>query len=144
MTPDDPVNQALRILNETPRRVQGNPVPEDELSGPVHSGVHPVPWNKSEVLDRLGDDENLLREMCTIFLDESASLLEKLRQAVSTGKADLIMRTAHALKGEVSYLSASAAVATARRLEDMGHDHDISQAPRVLASLEREMEYLSR
>jgi HPt (histidine-containing phosphotransfer) domain-containing protein len=95
-------------------------------------------------MERLGEDETLLREMCGIFLSESAHLLEKLRQAVAGGEADSIMRAAHSLKGEVSYLSAPAATEAARRLEDMGHEHDMARAPEALASLEREMERLCR
>lgn len=142
MAPDDPIDQTLEILNGTRRRALDTPVPEDGLSMSLQPAARPTPWNKSEVLDRLGDDQNLLREMCGIFLSESATLLQKLRQAVSQGEAEVIMRAAHSLKGEVSYLSASAATQAARRLEDMGHDHDISQAPQAFALLEREMEFL--
>ena len=106
--------------------------------------LRPAPWSKSEVLERLGEDEDLLREMCGIFLSESANLMEKMRQAVAEQGASAVMRAAHSLKGEVSYLSAPAATEAARRLEDMGHQHDVSQAPQAFAVLEREMECLWR
>ena len=102
----------------------------------------PAPWDKSEVLDRLGDDEELLRELCAIFLNESAKLLDKLTQAIAKGEPDAIMRTAHSLKGELGYLSASAAIHLTRMLEDMGHDRNISRAPESLAVLQTEMGYL--
>jgi HPt (histidine-containing phosphotransfer) domain-containing protein len=54
------------------------------------------------------------------------------------------MRAAHSLKGEVSYLSAPAALEAARRLEDMGHQCDIAEAPAALLVLEREMDCLCR
>jgi HPt (histidine-containing phosphotransfer) domain-containing protein len=106
--------------------------------------MRPAPWSKAEVLDRLGDDEDLLRELCGIFLSESPKLLEKLREAIAEGEAGAVMRAAHSLKGEVSYLSAPAATEDAGWLEDMGHNHDISRAPEVLLVLEREMEHLVR
>ena len=116
----------------------------EALAMPPGGRASVPPWNKSEVMERLGEDEDLLREMCSIFLSESANLLQKLRQAVAEGQAEAVMRAAHSLKGEVSYLAAPAATEAARRLEDMGHEHDISRASEALALLEREMERLRR
>jgi len=142
MLPDDDVNDTLAMLPGGRASVPENAVSEKPLSTPLPAALRPAPWSKSEVLERLGEDEDLLREMCGIFLSESASLLEKLRHAVVEGEAEVVMRAAHSLKGEVSYLAAPAATEAARRLEGMGHEHDISQAPEALALLEREMECL--
>jgi len=144
--PRDPgINDASAVLPDGARfTVQESPAPEETLPASPQTACHPAPWSKSEVLDRLGEDEDLLREMCGIFLSESASLLQKLRQAVTQNDAQAIMRAAHSLKGEVSYLSAPAAIEAARRLEDIGHEQDISRAPEALALLEREMECLWR
>jgi HPt (histidine-containing phosphotransfer) domain-containing protein len=144
MPRDDDVNDALAILSGGSAARPEDPVPERLGCAPLHSALRPAAWSKSDVLERLGEDEDLLREMCGIFLTESASLLEKLRQAIAGGEAAAVMRAAHSLKGEVSYLSAPAAAEAARRLEDMGHQRDISQAPEALALLEREMEVLCR
>ena len=122
-------------------------LPPEQASAEVGSSGEPeppTPWSKAEVLERLGEDEDLLREMCGIFLNESARLLDKLRQAVAEHSPDAVMRVAHSLKGEVSYFSAPAATAAARRMEDMGHEGDISQAPDALIVLERELAFLCR
>ena len=39
----------------------------------------------AEALDRLGGDEELFRELCGIFLEESPKLLQKLREAIAEG-----------------------------------------------------------
>jgi two-component system, sensor histidine kinase and response regulator len=96
-------------------------------------------WNKVEALDRIGGDEELLREVCQIFLEESPKLLKKLQQAVAAGDADGVVRAAHSLKGESSYLSASGTSRAARQLEEMGHNKDLSHARDTLAVLEREV-----
>jgi len=96
-------------------------------------------WNKVEALDRIGGDEELLREVCEIFLEESPKLLKKLQQAVAAGDADGVVRAAHSLKGESSYLSASGTSRAARQLEEMGHNKDLSHARDTLAVLEREV-----
>src|ERR1700733_5459513 len=96
-------------------------------------------WNKVEALDRIGGDEELLREVCQIFLEESPKLLKKLQQAVAAGDTDGVVRAAHSLKGESSYLSASGTSRAARQLEEMGHNKDLSHARDTLAVLEREV-----
>ena len=44
-------------------------------------------WGKAEALDRLGGHEELLRELCQIFLEESPKQLQKVRQAVAEADA---------------------------------------------------------
>ncbi len=144
MRRDDKAANHLPSLTRRRRTPPSSPIPDGALSGPLQPVLRRAPWSKSEVLDRLGEDEDLLRELCGIFLNESAKLLEKLRQAIADGEAEAVMRAAHSLKGEVSYLSAPAATEAARRLEDMGHKHDIARAPEAFALLERELECLCR
>jgi HPt (histidine-containing phosphotransfer) domain-containing protein len=96
-------------------------------------------WQRADALDRLGGDEDLLRELCQIFLEESPKLLQTLREAVAASDSDAVMRTAHSLKGELSYLGATAASQNARELEEMGNARNLSLAAGTLASLEREL-----
>jgi len=96
-------------------------------------------WNRIEALDRIGGDEELLRDLCQIFLEESPKLLQKLQQAVAAGDSDGVMRAAHSLKGESSYLGASGTSQAARQLEEMGRNQDLSSASNVLAVLQREV-----
>ena len=99
----------------------------------------PASWNRIEALDRIGGDEELLRDLCHIFLEESPKLLQKLQQAVAAGDSDGVMRAAHSLKGESGYLGAGGTSEAARQLEQMGLDHDLSRASNSLAVLEREV-----
>ncbi len=96
-------------------------------------------WNHAEALQRIEGDEDLLQEMCQIFLEESPKLLQKLHDAIAAGDAGEVMRTAHSLKGESSYLSASATSQAARQLEEMARKRDLSGAAATFATLEREM-----
>ncbi|MGH7490480.1 MAG: Hpt domain-containing protein [bacterium] len=99
----------------------------------------PVFWSKAEALERLDGDEDLLRELCGIFLEESPKLMQKLHQALADGDAEAVMRAAHSLKGEVSYLGAKGASQAARQLEEMGREKNLSQALETLAELERDL-----
>lgn len=96
-------------------------------------------WQRAEALERLGGDEDLLRELCQIFLEESPKLLQTLRQAAVAGDAEAVMRAAHSFKGELSYLGAEEATHAARILENMGHEKDLSGADATLVSLERQV-----
>jgi two-component system, sensor histidine kinase and response regulator len=96
-------------------------------------------WNKAEALGRIGGDEELLRDLCHIFLEESPKLLRKIQEAVEAGDAQALMQAAHSLKGETSYLGAGATTQAARQLEEMGRNHDLSRASATLAVLKREV-----
>ena len=119
---------------------------EQTLSNTVRSPMTPakpaVPkasWDKTGALNRIGGDTQLLQELCQIFLEESPKLLQKLRQAVAAGDADGVMRAAHSLKGESSYLGAGGTSQAARQLEEMGRSNDLSRAGETLGVLEREV-----
>jgi two-component system, sensor histidine kinase and response regulator len=122
------IEETLSGLASTPVTV-AKPKPAEEAAS----------WNKAEALGRIGGDEELLRELCQIFLEESPKLLEKLRQAVTAGDADALMRAAHSLKGESSYLGAGGTSQAARQLEEMGRSNDLSRAGDTVAVLEREV-----
>jgi len=118
---------------------------EQTLAGLASAPVtHALPaeaasWNKAEALARIEGDEELLQEMCQIFLENSPKLLQKLQQAVAAGDPDGVMRAAHSLKGESGYLSADGTSHAARQLEEMGRNQDLSRASATLAALEREL-----
>ena len=106
-------------------------------SAPSPSGK--ILCGKAEALERLGGDEDLLRELCQIFLEESPKLLHRLREAIAHADPEALMRAAHSLKGELGYLGAEGAARAARELEDMGHEKKLSRATEVFSLLEREL-----
>jgi len=122
---------------------------EETLAGLTGVKVDPPPatvrtesWGRNEALERIGGDQQLLRDLCQIFLEESPKLMAKLREAIASGDCDGIMRAAHSLKGESSYLGAVRTSQAARQLEDMGRHRDLSHADVTLAELEREISSL--
>ena len=107
------------------------------ISTPSPSGK--ILWAKAEALERLGGDEDLLRELCQIFLDESPKLLQKLQVAILDADPEAVMRAAHSLKGELGYLGATGATQAARELEEMAHEKNLSRATDLFTLLEREL-----
>jgi HPt (histidine-containing phosphotransfer) domain-containing protein len=88
------------------------------------------------VLDRVGGDEELLREITEIFLSESPELLDEIRAAVQSEDASRLERSAHTLKGAVSNFGAQAATQAALHLETLGRRRDLRDASAALRSLE--------
>lgn len=91
--------------------------------------------DRAMILDRFDGDEELLREICGIFLGEYPGLIDEIRYAVDTGDAKGLERAAHSLKGSVSNFGASAATDAAYTLETMGRKLEMSQAPEALKEL---------
>jgi HPt (histidine-containing phosphotransfer) domain-containing protein len=121
---------------------------------PEKAGAFPAPgvpfqascqksvWGRAEALQRLGGDEELFGELCQIFLQESPKILNELRRAIAAADSNTVMRAAHSLKGELSYLSAGAAVQAAQDLEDMGQQGNLSRSAKTLAVLEQQIKDL--
>mgnify|MGYP003654253545 CR=1 FL=1 len=67
-------------------------------------GVHSNPCEASvfaEALQRLGGDEELLRELAAILLDDVPPLVQAIQNSIEAGDFDEAHRDAHAVKGLV-------------------------------------------
>lgn len=83
-------------------------------------------------LERLGGDEELLREVAGLFLDEYPMLMETLRTAAESRDADALQRAAHSMKGSVSNFGADGVYQAAFVLEQMGRTGELgSLEPRI-------------
>jgi len=98
-----------------------------------------ITWDIARVLERLGGDEKLLHEIVEIFLEESPTQINSLRQALAAGNAAGIEATAHGLKGELGYLGISELSQKACELEEMGRRHDLHRTAEVLAEFEAQI-----
>lgn len=94
------------------------------------------------MLDRVGGDNELLREITAIFLEEFPLLMQEIREAVESGDARKLEHAAHSLKGSVSNFGAPEAVDAAARLEMLGRAAQLSSAGDALRRLEEQFENL--
>ena len=95
--------------------------------------------NIPELLTRVENDRELLRELLEIFKEECPSLLRVLGAAVSREDMKSVQRTCHTLKGMFATLSASGAVSAASKLEHMGQNAEKSGLGGALTALESEV-----
>ncbi|HXM12411.1 MAG: response regulator [Candidatus Sulfotelmatobacter sp.] len=98
-----------------------------------------VLWDRAKSLKRVDGDEQLLHEIVQIFLEESPKQLAELKRAVTEGNAELVERTAHGLKGELSYLSMPTVSQRAHELERMGRECNLDHAAELFAVFETEV-----
>jgi CheY-like chemotaxis protein/HPt (histidine-containing phosphotransfer) domain-containing protein len=97
------------------------------------------PLDTTKILERIGGDRELLRELAGLFVGDCPRMLSDIQDAVRDGNADALQKAAHALKGSVSNFAAEAAVQVAFRLEMMGRNQDLTDATQALKELEREI-----
>ena len=135
--PSAPSAPALPVIEEAaPPPVA--PAPE------VAAAPQPAraPFDKAAALARLAGDEELLKELMSVFLEEYAKWLAELRAAVAAGDPGKLQRAAHTLKGALDSCGAAAAVAEARELERLGRAGERDGADGALARVEVEIERL--
>ena len=101
-----------------------------------------VVLNLPELLLRVENDRDLLRELIDIFKEESPRLLQQLQGHVIRRDMKSVEETSHGLKGMLSGLSAMPAASVAARLERMGREGDIAGLSDAVTLLEREIEQL--
>jgi HPt (histidine-containing phosphotransfer) domain-containing protein len=99
-------------------------------------------WSPDQMIARLGGDEDLARQLVTLFIGECPQMLAQVRDSVAQGTPDLVRRAAHAFKGSVSNFLTDGPTVTAFALETIGRDGHLDDAPAILARLERQVDAL--
>lgn len=97
-------------------------------------------FDLSAALERVGGDQELLKEIADLFLEDAPQILAAVRSAVESGDAEGLQRAAHSLKGSVANFGAEEAVRSAYSLEQMGQENNLSGASDALEVLEVELQ----
>ncbi len=103
-----------------------------------------APIDKQAVLKAFDDDLDFFREAVELFIAEYPAMLVEIRAAVSAGKANVLERTAHALKGMVANFRSDAATQAAYSLEKMGREKTLDQAAQAVETLSSRVDNLGR
>ena len=102
--------------------------------------THPV-FDRARSLERFEGDEELLRELISLFLEDCPRMLGDLDEAIRTDDVAEAGHAAHALKGSMSNFDAFEAVEVASRLEAAGRVGSLATAreiyPDLLAAVNR-------
>jgi HPt (histidine-containing phosphotransfer) domain-containing protein len=120
-----------RLANDRPCEVTEDMTPQ--LRNSSNSAV-----DLAELLARVENDRELMRDLIAIFKEDFPRQLQGLRQAVETGDAKQVAAFAHTLKGMLSNLAAHQAAAGASQLEQLGRNGEVASFHNAFSSLERE------
>jgi CheY-like chemotaxis protein len=119
-----PINQALLF--------------EVVEQGSAGTDARPASFNKTELIDRLGGDADLVGEVIRLFLDDCPKRLSAINAAVEQRDPELIRTTAHALKGAAGTIAAAAVFEAAQTLERIGAEKRLNAADAAWRVLARE------
>ena len=87
-------------------------------------------------------DDWVIETIGQAFLDESDALLEEMSVAIEGENRNLLMRSAHTLRGLLGNFNAQRAEEVARSIERLADQGDMSQALDAYAALKSEMQFL--
>lgn len=90
-------------------------------------------------LARVGGNASLLTEMLEVFTKDCTALSAEIRSALEVRDAVRVGRAAHTIKGMVGFFGSARATESAVRLETLGKQGDLAEAPDVFAALEHEI-----
>jgi two-component system, sensor histidine kinase and response regulator len=100
-------------------------------------------FDRATALDHVSGDEEVLPELIHLFLRDTPTHRDEIRDALAREDLKRLERLAHALRGSASCLSAGAVERAADRLEQAGHNGDLSAAKTAVSELEREIDCLT-
>jgi len=111
-----------------------------EHTTPRVAPLDPQTLNNLRALQRAGKP-GMLGKVVQLYCSNAPKLLDTLREAVASGDAPTIQRTAHSLKSSSGNVGALGLVTLCKDLETMGREHSLTRAAAVLSTLE--MEYVA-
>jgi two-component system, sensor histidine kinase and response regulator len=111
------------------------------LQGAVESNTpaDAPPIDLPAALGIVDGDRDLLLDLIVTFLEDYPKSVAALESAIRTGDTQRMAHVAHSLKGSVVTFGAKTASTLAHRLETMGRQAELEDAPLVLQQLEREL-----
>ena len=114
---------------------------EQAVKKPVKDLPHLI-FDYEELLARVENDRELLRDLLTIFREEFPHQLLALREAVEAKNGNRVAAAAHALRGMLSNLAATQAAAAVARLEQMGRKKEASGFQEAFTAFENDANQL--
>ena len=95
---------------------------------------------RSDLLEQLDDDEELLQRLLELFQENTPTLMEAARQALAAADGPAIARSAHALLSSLGALGAQKAHALTLALEAHGDKGEIGAAQAIFERISAELE----
>ncbi|HLI34185.1 MAG TPA: response regulator [Terriglobia bacterium] len=98
--------------------------------------------NYEKALAQMEGDSELLGQVASLFLNDVAAQLDKMRSALEQHNLETLGRVAHTIKGSVANFSAERAVSAALKLETASREGNFPVAAQAAGDLEQAIEQL--
>ncbi len=102
--------------------------PHDETTADVDTSWAPAEFDSKAALAAVAGDEDLLREIIELFLNEAPQNVEELQASLAEDDASAARRAAHKLKNSVAYFGAQNARNLATAIEDAAASGNLESA----------------
>lgn len=96
-------------------------------------------WNKEEALERLSNNEGLLKKVVQAFLVDAPKILDALKDAVETQDTDNVRLQAHSIKGSAGNVGAQLLQHIAKTVEFAAKEGDSEGYRAAMSTLESVM-----
>jgi HPt (histidine-containing phosphotransfer) domain-containing protein len=97
-------------------------------------------FDKKGALERLGGDEELLKEILGMFLDDAPNQIERMQKQLEAEDLFGLERQAHSLKGAVMNIGGNALEKVAFAIELAARNGELDKARLLVAKLQKEFE----
>jgi signal transduction histidine kinase/DNA-binding NarL/FixJ family response regulator len=109
------------------------------VSAPPESAPVVGTLDAKDLLNRVGGNPTVLRDVARIFLEDTPKRMSAIRRAIAREDGEALARAAHALRGSVGMLGAEEIAEDARQIEAMGRSGNTTEAGKMLASFESKL-----
>ncbi len=99
-------------------------------------------FDKDEALKMFEGDEEFLKELVEIFINDAPEHMSEIREAIDSRNSKALEKSAHKLKGAVANFWRNATTDTAFKLETMGRENNLDGVEEVYDALVKDVELL--
>jgi two-component system, sensor histidine kinase and response regulator len=125
----------ISSLNSVLSQQAGTP----QLAKPSPPKSAPADEPAAFLLERVGGDTKLARQMIRTFLRDAPKRMSEMRKALKRKDSGALASLAHSIKGSVPSFGADTARRYAQELQDLANQADLPGAARALPLLEEEI-----
>jgi two-component system, sensor histidine kinase and response regulator len=137
-------NQLVKLIARIASEKEGSAVRANQADSTVISAAvkltveSPSTLSRSELLNRLDDDEELMHRIIALFRENTPRIIEKIRESIQQRNSSDIARSAHALIGSLTTVGAREASRLSTLLESAAARDDYAAIHWKFEALERE------
>jgi HPt (histidine-containing phosphotransfer) domain-containing protein len=126
-------------------------IDEHRVPEPITAADNPVAeaipesetWDIQAACRHIPGGQDAVGDMARLFLSESTTMLQEMRDGITAGDAAAIERNAHTLKGSAQLFAADRVVSLARQIEEMGRERELENVVAAFESLQQEVARLN-